>query len=113
MTKLLQFVLFAEDTNLLASNNDLNSLCEAINEEVLKTDVWFKINKLSLNVKRTIFMIFTRKHIQVDVELHTNNEKIERVYCTKSPGVIIDDKFSYFYAPQFTLVCISNKFDGY
>ena len=57
VSEILKFVLFADDTNLFASGTDLKQLCDVINEELIKINVWFRVNKLSLNVSKTNFMI--------------------------------------------------------
>ena len=57
VSSFLKCVLFADDTNLFASGNDLNILYKRINVELEKLNNWFKVNKLSLNVKKTNFML--------------------------------------------------------
>ena len=49
-SKLLQFVLFADVTNLFASHVNLDALISFINTELVKISNWLKINKLSLNM---------------------------------------------------------------
>ena len=53
VSEFLKFVLFAEDTNLFASGDNIVSLCNEINKELYKINVWFRINKLSLNLNKT------------------------------------------------------------
>ena len=73
-------LLFADDTNILLSNSNLYKLVESINIELLKISTWFKVNKLSLNVKRLItvnklslnvkktnFITFRNKHVNINV----------------------------------------------
>ena len=43
--------MFADETNLFYSHEDLRILFQVINEELVKTNNWFKANKLSLNAK--------------------------------------------------------------
>ena len=45
--------MFADDTNLFYSHKDLKILFQVINEELVKTNNWFKANKLSLNADKT------------------------------------------------------------
>ena len=42
--------LFADDTCLNMSDNNLNSLENRVNDELVKIDQWFKKNKLSLTL---------------------------------------------------------------
>jgi len=56
VSKLLNFVLFADDTNIYLPGNDLNELVISM-EEMVKVKEWFDINRLSLNLKKIKFMI--------------------------------------------------------
>ena len=46
VSNILEFVLFAYDTNLLASHECLNKLIDNINQEIITVVNWLKINKL-------------------------------------------------------------------
>ena len=45
-------LLFADDTTFQLSDPDLNNLFDNANYELEKAAVWFKSNKLTLNVKK-------------------------------------------------------------
>ena len=49
-SKILQFVLFADDTNIFCMGEDLQQLLELITTEIIKLKKWFDNNKLSLNL---------------------------------------------------------------
>ena len=51
-SQLAIFIMFADHTNLLFKHKDLNTLYSIINTELSKISQWFKLNKLSLNVKK-------------------------------------------------------------
>ena len=51
--KFLDPIMFADDTNLIYSHNDIKTLFVTVNGELEKIEQWFKANKLSLNVKKT------------------------------------------------------------
>ena len=53
-------VLFADDTNLFFSGKNIDYLEQTINTELDRITLWLKANKLSLNIKKTQFMIFFR-----------------------------------------------------
>ena len=55
---LLNLILFADDTNVFLSHKDLNYLSDMLNLATVKLSIWFKANKLSLNLKNTKFMVF-------------------------------------------------------
>ncbi len=60
VSSLVKYVLFADDTNIFKSGDNLQSLCIEISNELNKISVWFNVNKLSLNVSKTHFMVFGR-----------------------------------------------------
>ena len=57
----LNVKLFADDTVLSLSNKSPNSLQFDINSELLKVENWMRINKLTINYKKTNYMIPTKK----------------------------------------------------
>lgn len=90
----LKYVLFADDTNLFASGTDINALCVKINTELDRLKNWFSVNKLSLNLSKTNYMIFSNsKH--TNISLSMNATEIERVTVTKFLGVLVDEKLNW------------------
>ena len=83
VSKILYTILFADDTNVFLTRKI--SMVE-----------WLHINRLSLNVKKTKFMIFSqKKNIANDVDIKLNGEYVNRVESTKFLGVYIDSKLSW------------------
>ena len=58
VSTLVELILFADDTNLFMSHKDPVYLAASLNSELNKLSTWFKANKLSLNLKKTNFMLF-------------------------------------------------------
>ena len=54
----LTFFLFADDTNIYYESNDLKELEKTINKELKLLSQWLNLNRLSLNVSKTNFVIF-------------------------------------------------------
>ena len=50
--------MFADDTNLFLSCNNINNLFNDMNIELKKISNWFKSNKLSLNIEKTKWTLF-------------------------------------------------------
>ena len=48
----LYSIIFADDSNVFISGNELNSMCDLINLELAQLAAWLKANKLSLNIKK-------------------------------------------------------------
>ena len=57
-TEAFDFHLFADDTNLFCSHKILNELESQINDNLGLVNTWLCVNKLSLNIKKTNFIIF-------------------------------------------------------
>ena len=89
-------ILFADDTNLFSSGTDLQLLESQINEDLVQISLWLKGNKLSLNIKKTHYMVFTRSKIR-NIQLATNidGESLDEVRITKFLGVVIDNKLNW------------------
>ena len=52
-------ILFADDTNIFAPGKNKHELESKLNDELCRISAWLKVNKLSLNIKKTHYMIFT------------------------------------------------------
>ena len=57
ISELMKFILFADDTNLLLHDTNLQNLITKANSEIQNISEWLKINKLSLNVKNSLHTI--------------------------------------------------------
>ena len=91
--------LFADDTCLLLSNENLNSLENACNEELVNINNWFLANKLTANLsKASKYMLtvgkLTTKHPD-NFRLMMGNTLLEKVNKVKYLGVIFDDRFQW------------------
>jgi len=82
--------LFADDTVLLASDSDINSLVSNINREFKKICDFFRQYKLSLNPKKTQYIIFSNSPLihqtPTSVVIDNNNpgeQKAENIFEIK------------------------------
>ena len=57
-SSILQPVMFADGKNLFLTNKDINKLFDDMNVERRKMSIWFKANKLSLNLTKTKWTLF-------------------------------------------------------
>ena len=99
-TKVLDPVLFADDTNLFCSDNNMRTLFETANQELSQINDWFLANKLSLNVEKTKYMLFHKLTDQENIPLKLpllklNRKIIEREYSFKFLGVILDEHLTW------------------
>ena len=89
-------MLFADDSNLFYSGYDIDELTKTINEELKNVLYWLEVNKLSLNVNKTHYIIFSSRNVSVqDIEVRVRDVSIDRVAHTKFLGVQIDEKLNW------------------
>ena len=91
-------ILFADDTNLFHSDKDVLKLFRTVNHELFTLSEWFKANKLSLNAKKTHYILFTNKKVdmaEMNLELKIDDIILECVDQTKFLGVYIDKKLNW------------------
>ena len=94
VSKILKFVLFADDTNIIYPDAYVKNLNNVVNTELVKLNTWFIINKLSLNVSKTNYILFGNRKVHSDLDIKIYNNKITRVSETKFLGVWIDEKLN-------------------
>ena len=97
VSNIFKLVVFADDTNIFCSGNNIQKLLEVVTAELDKLKVWFNLNKLSLNLNKTKYMIFGNQKnlLSHQIEIKIDNTILERVYENKFLGVIIDNNFSW------------------
>ena len=87
---------FAYDTNLFASGLNDNKVQQEVEIELNQISEWLKINKLSLNIKKTRFIVFTNKNVLKPVlQISIDGHKIDETDHTKFLGVVIDSKLTW------------------
>ena len=93
----LNNLLFADDTCLFSSGSNLNSLIDIINSELISVNNWLKANKLSLNVEKTSYIVFTRKKkIPPDIsDIEMDSFQLNRVTNIKFLGFNITHNLSW------------------
>ena len=88
-------ILFADDTNLFINGKDVFVLQDMLNKELANISEWLKVNKLSLNINKTQFMVFSRRKItplKIDIEI--DNQSVIETELSKFLGVYIDKKLT-------------------
>ena len=92
--------MFADDTNLFLSHQNINTLFDKFNEELQKIETWFKANKLSLNNKKTKYALFHKTSAKDDLPLKLpilkiSGKNIERDTAIKFLGVMLDENITW------------------
>jgi len=91
-------ILFADDTTVFKSSSNINDLIDSVESDLLTLNDWFRANKLSLNITKTNFMIFSPKSVNKHPTITTinlGNQVILRVNCAKFLGIYIDDELQW------------------
>jgi len=86
--------LFADDTNVFLFDKNRQSLCLRATECLKKLNEWLIANKLTLNLTKTCYMVFTREKDK-NFKLLLNNTKIEKVHSCKYLGIYFDDELNW------------------
>ena len=93
----LNLLSYADDTTIYSSNSNADILYAETNKELIKLDDWFRANKLSLNVKKTNYSIFspTKFTQETNRTLTLNNTTINREHSIRFLGLNIDQQLTW------------------
>ena len=93
----LSFYLFADDTTILCSDKNIDTLEQTLNDELVHVSNWLIANKLSLNVKKSNVLLFRTKNSTGirKINIKINGIDVEEKLYAKYLGVLIDNKLSY------------------
>ena len=85
------------DTNIFLNGENIDQLVQCMNCELNKVVIWLAANKLSVNIKKTLFIIFRSKRYCIDnhQDIRICNQKIEFVEHTKFLGSYLDSNLSW------------------
>ena len=96
ISKKLKIFLFADDTNIYLESDNLKTLETDMNNELLILYDWLCVNRLSLNVTKTNFVLFhSHKKRDFPISIKINNEEIEEKQYIKYLGVLIDSQLTF------------------
>ena len=100
VSSLLDFIIYADNTTLSSVinsiGNDENSIGNTLNKELDKVVSWLKVNKLSLNIDKTKYMIFYPHQKKVKKpKLMIENYEIECVDEFNFLGITFDKHMTW------------------
>ena len=96
ISKVLKFYLFADDTNIYYESKNLNNLEKIMNKKHEKLYEWLSINRLSLNISKTNFVIFHPPNKpKIPVTILINKHAIDESNHVKYLGILIDSKLTF------------------
>ncbi len=102
VSKIFDFVLYADDTSLnttleiVIRESSAESLQNRINAEIENVNIWLKVNKLSLNIQKTKYMIFHMHNKKIpNFQIKIEDTIIERVSDFNFLGITINEHLSW------------------
>ena len=89
----MDFVLFADDTNLFARARDPVELVGRVNRELGKLNRWFRCNRLTLNLKKTEYVYFAGpgRHRETPGSVQIGQGEVKRAEGVRFLGVWVDE----------------------
>uniref|UniRef100_A0A671WE94 Reverse transcriptase domain-containing protein n=1 Tax=Sparus aurata TaxID=8175 RepID=A0A671WE94_SPAAU len=95
VSKTLNLILFADDTNMLSCGKNLETLIDIVEKQLFLLKKWFDSNKLTLNLNKTKCIVFGNRAIDVHRNVIINDTEIERVNEITFLGVLLQNKLSW------------------
>ena len=92
---ILSFICFADDSNVFFSHRDPNTLLNVMNRELNRVQSWIHANKLSLNIDKTHYMLFSNSLRVLPNHVMINNTNLCQVNSTKFLGLHIDRELTW------------------
>ena len=97
ISKVLEFYLFADDTNIYCEAKTLQELQFIVNRELKELRTWLIVNRLSLNIDKTNFVIFHpyNKPVKQKITLKLHKNAISEKESVKYLGIMIDSTLTW------------------
>ena len=91
--------MYTDDTDTTISSNDIKELIRMTKKELLNISDWLKVKKLSVNPKKTEFMVIGHQRRINEIDdlppLELDDSEIKRVEKHKSLGFINDERLKW------------------
>ena len=100
LPKCLKFcnsVIYADDTTVFVTGNNLRFLYRKLNEDLLRLVQWFQNNSLSLNIEKSNYMLFkTRNRTpHFNGRISIKGKSLTKIDSTKFLGLYIDEHLDW------------------
>lgn len=87
--------LFADDTNLFITHKNLAQAKLLAESTLIKLNQWFNANKLTVNLEKTHFSVYSNRDSKQLKELDINGHIIKRTAVVKYLGLYLDERLSW------------------
>ena len=88
-------IQFADDTTLYFGHSNKNFALCCLEHYLKIISDWFRANKLTLNVEKTVFMLFHPKGKKLNEQITFENKTIKNSRVTKFLGIWLNDNLSW------------------
>jgi len=94
-SNVLNFIHFADDTTVFCSGECIDDVTSSINTELEKIVTWLNTNRLSLNLKKTSYMLFTDRTLTHSPSVKIAGVDIDCVNQANFLGITIDNNLTF------------------
>ena len=103
--------LFADDTTLHKTHRNLTYLKWCLEDDLSTLSDWFAANKLTLNLGKTVCVLFQKNNNKKEIELKVKDMLIQSQLVTKFLGMWLDQTLSWHsHIQKLTLKIKRNKY---
>ena len=88
-------LLFADDTTIYKSHRNLKYLTWCIEDDMKRITTWFRINKLTLNLEKTVCILFQKQGQEKEISIQVGEMTIRNTKETKFLGLWIDENLRW------------------
>ena len=112
-TDYFQFRLFADDSNLFHTfpKGKTEIVMKEVNEQLKEVQTWCIVNKLTINLKKTNYMVTKgpKQSFTIEGVLKVSETIIDRVHVASFLGIQIDDSLMWKDQIQCVNKCVRRK----
>ena len=91
----VELIQFADDTMVLFGHRNIHYLKYCIERELKHLQDWFYANKLTLNVDKSVYMLFEKNNSNRNMRISVCNKEIPRCSSAKFLGTWLDEKLNW------------------
>ena len=104
-------ILFADDTTVYKTHRNLVYLKWCLEDDLNTLSDWFAANKLTLNLDKTVCMLFQKNNMNKEIILKVKDMTIKNQTETKFLGMWLDQSLSWYnHIQKLTLKIKRNKY---
>ena len=88
-------ILFADDTTLYKTHRNLNYLKWSLEDDLTRLSDWFKANKLTMNIDKTVCVLFHKNPNSEKISISIENMSFSNAKEVKFLGMWLDENLSW------------------